>query len=314
MRVFVAGATGVIGRPLLRALLEDGHEVVAMTRSPDKARAIADSGATVAICDALDRDAVRDAVVSSSPEVVVHQLTSMPSRYRQLNDALPATNRLRTEGTRNLVDACFACGARRLIAQSIAFLYAPEGPAIKDEGARPWTDAPAPFDRAVQALLELDATVTGTPGIEGLVLRYGALYGPGTWYAADGDVAGEVRRRRFPLVGSGGGIVSWLHVEDAAAATVRAIESGPPGIYNVTDDQPVSYREWLPAYAQLLSAKRPTRIPRWVARLVAGSLAVAILTEQRGASNRKAKQELGWQPRYPSWLDGFARSLDADAA
>jgi nucleoside-diphosphate-sugar epimerase len=309
MRVFVAGATGAIGRALVPALLRAGHEVTGMTRSPERAAGLQAAGAAPVVCDALDRQAVELAVGSARPEVVVHELTELPARYRDLRKRAEATNRLRTEGTRNLVEAALGRGARRLVAQSIAFLYAPEGDAIKDEGARPWTDAPAPFDGAVAALLELERTVTEPAELEGLVLRYGAFYGPGTWYAPDGDIAEQVRRRRFPLIGGGAGLISWLHVEDAAAATVSAVEGGARGVYNVVDDEPVAYREWLPEYARLLGARPPRRVPAWLARLVAGSLAVSVMTEQRGASNRRATEELGWRPAYPGWRHGFAESL-----
>jgi nucleoside-diphosphate-sugar epimerase len=309
MRVFVAGATGAVGRTLVPALLRAGHDVTGMTRSPEKAAALAAAGATPVVCDALGRPAIDRAIGSVRPEVVVHELTELPVRYRDLRKGAEATNRLRTDGTRHLVDAALAHGARRLVAQSVAFLYAPEGDPIKDEGARPWTDAPAPFDRVLTALLELERLVTGAAGLEGLVLRYGAFYGPGTWYGPGGDITEQVRRRRFPLVGQGGGLISWLHVEDAAAATVSAVEGGGAGVYNVVDDEPVAYREWLPAFARLLGAPPPRRVPAWLARIVAGSLAVSVITQQRGASNRKAAQDLGWRPRYASWRQGFAESL-----
>ena len=309
LRVFVAGATGAIGRPLVAALLRAGHEVTAMTRSPERAGSLEAAGAMPVVCDALDRQAVDRAVASSRPEVVVHELTELPERYSRLRKEADATNRLRTEGTRNLVEAALGHGARRLVAQSVAFLYAPEGGPIKDEAACPWTEAPAPFDGVVAALLELERTVMGAAGLDGLILRYGALYGPGTWYARDGDIAEQVRRRRFPLIGGGGGLISWLHVEDAAGATVAAIQGGRPGIYNVVDDAPVAYREWLPAYARLLGAPAPRRVPAWMARLAAGPLAVSVVTEQRGASNRAAIRELGWRPRHPGWRQGFAESL-----
>lgn len=311
MRVFVAGATGAIGRPLVAALRRAGHEVTGMTRSSEKAALLESAGAAPVVGDALDRQAVDRAVASSRPEVVVHELTELPERYSRLRKGADATNRLRTEGTRNLVEAALAHGVRRVVAQSIAFLYAPEGGPVKDEGARPWTDAPAPFDGVVAALLELERTVASASGLDGLILRYGAFYGPGTWYAPDGDIAQQVRRRRFPLIGTAGGLISWLHVEDAAGATVSAVEGGAPGVYNVVDDEPVAYREWLPAYARLLGAPPPRRLPAWLARLVAGPLAVSVVTQQRGASNRAATRALGWRPRHGSWREGFAHSLRA---
>jgi nucleoside-diphosphate-sugar epimerase len=258
-----------------------------------------------------DREALARELNRASPDVVVHELTDLPPRYMQLRKTMARTNRLREEGTRNLVEAAVCAGARRVVAQSIAFLYSPHGAAIKDEHGRPWTNAPPPFDGVVAALLELERAVAETNGIEGLVLRYGTFYGPGTWYAPDGDIANQVRRRRFPLVGSGNGLISWVHVQDAAAATVCALEQGAPGVFNVADDHPVPYREWLFAYARLLGAPPPLHVPAWVARLVVGQLAVAVVTQQRGASNAKAKRELQWEPRYADWQTGLAASLQS---
>ena len=311
MRVFVAGASGAIGRPLLPQLIAAGHEVTGTTRSEVSAEAIRATGARAAIYDALDAEALHAAVTEAAPEVVVHQLTALPERFAQLRKGTAATNQLRTDGTRHLVDAAVAAGARRVIAESIAFLYAPSGPRIADETSPTWSDAPPPFAETLGALHSLERTVTGTDGIEGVVLRYGALYGPGTWYAPDGDMTEQVRRRRMPVVGSGGGLTSFLHVEDAAAATVLALDHGAPGIYNIVDDDPVSYTRQLPEYAQLLGAPRPRHVPGWIVRLVAGKVALTNLTEQRGASNAKAKRELGWAPKYPSWWDGFAAELAA---
>ena len=307
----MAGATGVIGRRLVPQLVERGHEVTGMTRSPERAPALERSGAAAVVCDALDPPAVRAALESASPEVVVHELTDLPPALdpRKLREAYAANDRLRREGTRALVDAALAAGSRRMVAQSIAFLYAPEGEPVKDEDARPFTDAPAPFGGAVLAALDLERMVTGSPPLEGVVLRYGFFYGPGTYYAADGSVAAEVRRRRYPLIGRAGGVFSFIHVDDAAAATVAAVEGGRPGIYNIVDDRPVSMAEWLPRYAEALGAKPPLRVPKLLARLVAGAFVVSLATELRGASNQRAKAELGWRPRYPSFEDGFGQAL-----
>jgi nucleoside-diphosphate-sugar epimerase len=302
VKVFVAGATGVIGRALVPALLDAGHAVTGTTRSPERAAALETRGATAAVCDALDREGLARAVTGAAPDAVVHALSDLPARYDKLAQDVGATNRLRTEGTRNLVDA--AAGAR-LVATSIAFLYAPEGAAIQDEDGRPWTDAPAPLDATIRALLELERTVTAAQGI---VLRLGWLYGPGTWFAPGGDVARRVRRRLFPIVGDGGGINSWLHVDDAAAAILRALETGSPGVYNVVDDTPVAFRDWLPEYARALGAPRPLRVPAWLARLAAGRLALATMTTQRGATNARARRELGWAPQYRDWRAGFGLS------
>jgi nucleoside-diphosphate-sugar epimerase len=306
MKVLVAGATGVLGRPLVPALVRAGHEVTGTTRSPARTGAIEAAGATAVVCDALDRDAVHRAVAAAAPEVVIHQLTALPDRFAQLRKGSPETNRLRTEGTRHLVDAALSVGARRVIAESIAFLYEPSGPRIADEQSPVWHDAPDPFGAMLGALRELERIVTGTDGIDGVVLRYGALYGPGTWYAPDGDVTAQMRKRRLPIVGSGEGLTSFVHVDDAAAATVCAVTRGAPGVYNIVDDEPVSYREQLPAFAELIGAKAPRHLPAWPVRLLAGGVAVANLTAQRGASNAKAKHELGWTPRYPTWRAGFA--------
>jgi 2-alkyl-3-oxoalkanoate reductase len=309
MRVFVAGASGVIGKPLVPALVEAGHEVAAMTRSPEKAEALRAAGADPVICDALDLDAVRDAVAAAKPEAVINQLTNLPSAFNPRKVDYGTTNELRGRVGPALAEAAAAAGAKRLIAQSIAFLYAPEGDAVKDEQAPVFLDAPSPFGDALAATVRLEQSTVQTPGLDGLVLRYGWFYGPGTYFAADGSTAAEVRKRRYPVVGDGGGVNSWIHVDDAAAATVTAIEHGAPGIYNVVDDEPAALRDWLPVYAEALGAKPPRRVPKLLARLVAGRFAAEMSTTLRGASNEKVKRELGWQPRYPSWRQGFAEAL-----
>ncbi|HZI92002.1 MAG TPA: NAD(P)-dependent oxidoreductase [Thermoleophilaceae bacterium] len=309
MRVFLAGASGAIGRRLVPQLLEAGHEVTGMTRSAESAERIRALGAGAAVCDVFDREQLDTAMREAAPEAVIHQLTALPEDFDIRKIDYEPTNRVRTEGTRNLIDASVAAGTRRMVAQSIAFMYAPEGGTIKDEGDRPFADAPAPFDSGVKATLNMEEQVTGTPGLEGLVLRYGQFYGPGTYYAHHGNLAEETRKRRQPIVGGGTGVFSFIHVDDAAAATVAAIERGTPGIYNVVDDDPAAMREWVPVYAEALGAKPPLRLPKWVGRLAAGSFAVSMATELRGASNAKAKRELGWQPRYASWRDGFREAL-----
>ena len=311
MRVFVAGATGAIGRPLVPALVGAGHEVTAMTRSPEKTPSLEAAGASATVCDALDAAALDAAVRDAQPEVIINQLTDLPGAFspRGMTESYEATSRLRVECTRTLLDAGAACGTRRLIAQSIAFLYAPEGPAVKDEEGRPFTEAPPPFGDAVRALVEMETTVTAAPAMEGVVLRYGAFYGPGTWYAADGSTAEMVRKRRYPIVGDGGGMFSFIHVDDAADATVAALTAGAPGTYNVVDDEPAPMRDWLPVYAQALGAPAPRRVPAWLARLAAGKATTAMATSLRGASNARAKRELGWQPRHASWRTGFEADL-----
>lgn len=315
MRVLVAGATGVLGRALLPVLIGAGHEVVGTARSAARARTIEAAGGTGLVCDALDRDAVHRAVDAAVPEVVIHQLTALPNSFTKLRRGFEPTNRLRREGTRHLVDAAIAAGARRVIAESIAFLYSPDRPGLADEREPISTDAPPPYGTMIAALSELERTVTGTPGIEGIVLRYGTLYGPGTWYGPDGDLTQRLRARRMPVIGSGAGVTSFLHVDDAATATTRALNHGTPGgIYNVTDNEPVPFHELLPTLAELLGAKPPLYLPAWLARPLAGSAGIAVMTRQRGAANNRAKHELGWQPSYPTWRDGFAAEFSQTAS
>lgn len=306
MKVFVAGATGVLGVPLVRALVAAGHEVTGTSRTASRAAGVDAAGGRGVVCDALDRDAVFAAVREAQPEVVVHQLTALPQKFNELlRKGSDLTNRLRRDGTRHLVDAAVDVGARRVIAESIAFLYAPAGPPVVTEDAPVATPGPGPYGELMRALAEEERIVLEAPGIEGVVLRYGALYGPGTFYATDGDLTAQVRKRRLPIVGSGAGLTSFVHVDDAATATVRALDAGSPGVYNIVDDAPAPYRELLPELASLLGAKPPRRVPTWLARLIAGAAAVGATTEGRGASNAKAKAELGWTLKYPSWRDGF---------
>ncbi|HXR29655.1 MAG TPA: NAD(P)-dependent oxidoreductase [Solirubrobacterales bacterium] len=307
MKVFVAGASGAIGRPLVRQLVADGHEVTGMTRSAERADAIRATGAQTVVCDVFDAAKLESAVREAAPEAVVHLLTALPPRldYRD-KDALAPTNRVRTEGTRNLLAAACAACARRLIVESVAFFYAPQGDLVKDEEAPLFPDAPPPFGSAVAALKDLERQVLEAEGIEGIVLRYGWLYGPGTYYASDGSLTEDAHRRRLPVVGKGAGVFSFVHVEDAASATVAALERGGPGVYNVVDDDPGPGCEWTPAFTAAVGAKKPFRVPVWLARLVAGPAAATMATQLRGASNAKAKRELDWQPRYPSWRQGFA--------
>jgi nucleoside-diphosphate-sugar epimerase len=308
MKVFVAGASGAIGRPAVRQLVAAGHEVTGMTRREERAAEIRQAGANAVVCDAFDATGLEAAVREATPEAVVHLLTAIPARmnFRAKESPLAATNRLRSEGTRNLLAAAKAAGARRLVAESVAFLYAPTGGAIKDEDAPLFADAPRPFDDTVAALEDLERQATGSEQIEGLVLRFGQLYGPGTYFGEGGSQSEEVLKRRLPIVGEGGAVFSFIHVEDAASATLAAVERGAPGTYNVVDDEPAPMSEWVPAFAKALGAKPPRRVPVWLARLVAGAGAAVFATETRGASNEKAKRELGWQPSHPSWREGFA--------
>ena len=306
----MAGASGVIGRRLIPMLVQAGHHVGGMTRSAERAEAVSAMGATPSVCDVYDVDALNAVVVAARPDVDIHELTDLPLRIDpRKGGTFDGTNRIRREGTRNLVDAAVAAGARRIVAQSIAFAYRADGEAVKSEDAPLFEDAPEPFADTVGAVRALEETVTATPGIEGLVLRYGIFYGPGSTYAADGHYAAEVKRRRFPIVGKGTGIFSFIHVDDAAGATVAAVDRGSPGIYNITDDDPAAVSEWLPQYADALGAKKPYRVPKFVGRMAAGQYAVMLMTELRGASNERAQAELGWRPRYASWRQGFREAL-----
>jgi nucleoside-diphosphate-sugar epimerase len=310
VRVFLAGATGVIGRRLVPRLLEAGHDVTAMTRREDRAVALREAGAVPAVCDVFDAERLREAVQRAQPDVVLHELTDLPPALdpRKLEQQAAGNDRIRTEGTRNLVAASVAAGVTRIVAQSIAFAYAPTGDGLKHEDDELWDDAPWPWSRSIEALHELEDAVTRTAGISGLALRYGFFYGPGSSYASGGFYEREVRRRRFPVVGKGSGTFSFIHVDDAADATLAAVERGAPGIYNVVDDEPAPMREWLPAYAEAVGAKPPRRVPRFLARILAGKYAVGMATELRGASNERAKAELGWAPRHATWRQGFRDS------
>jgi nucleoside-diphosphate-sugar epimerase len=309
MRVFVAGASGVIGRSLVPKLVAAGHEVTGTTRNERSAEAIRAAGAQAAIYDALDAAAVEDAVIEANPEVIVSELTSLPKDYDLRTIDYEPTNRVRVEGGRNLISAGRKVGARRYITQSIAFVYEPEGDWVKDEEARTFVEAPGRFASGLEATLTSEREALEADGMEGLVLRYGQFYGPDTYFDRGGSIAEQVRKRRFPQVGSGSGVFSFIHVDDAADATVASIERGAPGIYNVVDDDPAPISDWLPVFADAIGAKRPMRVPTFLARLLGGKAAAVMATQLRGASNAKAKRELGWQPAHPSWRQGFAASL-----
>jgi nucleoside-diphosphate-sugar epimerase len=304
MRVLVAGATGAIGKQLVPRLVAAGHEVHGMTRSQAKQAMLGELGAVPVVADALDPDQVAEAVARAKPDVIVHQLTAIGSvDLRHMDRDFALTNRLRTEGTDHLLSAGQAVGVRRLVAQSNgAFPYARTGGAVKGE-QDPLDPSPAREWRAlVAAIRHLEAAVLGADWTEGIVLRYGAFYGPGTSLAPGEEQFELVRERMFPLVGGGGGVWSFIHVADAADATVAAVEHGSRGVYNIVDDDPAPVAEWLPALARLLGAEQPMRAPR----LAAGEAGAVLMTELRGASNAKAKRELGWQPAHPSWRQGFA--------
>jgi nucleoside-diphosphate-sugar epimerase len=309
MRVFVAGATGAIGKQLVPRLVEAGHEVHGMTRSESKQAMLHELGAVPVVADALDPDQVAEAVGRARPEVIVHQLTAIGAvDMRHFDRDFALTNRLRTEGTDHLLSAGQAVGVRRFVAQGVGGYgaYARTGGPVKTE-EDPLDPTPAREMReTLAAIRHLEEAVLGARWTEGLVLRYGVFYGPDTSLAPGAEQFELVRRRKFPLVGDGGGVWSFIHVADAAEATVAAVERGSRGVYNVVDDDPAPVAKWLPALAQELGAKKPMRVPRFIGRLFAGEAGVVMMTDVRGASNAKAQRELGWRPAHPSWRDGFA--------
>jgi nucleoside-diphosphate-sugar epimerase len=311
MRVFLAGATGVIGRRLLPLLLAEGHQVTGMTRSPKKLERLRAAGAEAVIADAFDAPALERVVREAQPDAVIHQLTSIPPRIdpRKMERDFAVNDRLRTEGTANLLAAARAAGVSRLVAQSVAFFYAP-GPSGTVHGERDpllrEPQAPRPVKRSAEALVTLERNVLDAGGT---ILRYGYFYGPGSAIAGDGSTGEAVAHGRLPIVGSGAGQWSFVHVDDAAAATVAALNAGKPGVFNIVDDEPARVADWVPALAAALGARRPRKVPKMLAWPLAGSYGVAIMTSAQGASNALAKRELGWVPRYASWRDGFRSAL-----
>jgi nucleoside-diphosphate-sugar epimerase len=300
MRVLVAGASGAIGTRLVPQLIDQGHEVIGTVRSPGNAERLRALGAESVALDLLDRLAVRAAVLEAKPDAIVHQATALAdARFsRNLDRTFARTNRLRTEGTDALLAAARHAGVRRFVAQSFApYRYAREGGPVKTETDPLDPTPPSAMQETNAAMRHLDQAVTEAGGI---ALRYGAFYG-----ASNDGLVGPVRKRQFPIVGDGAGLSSFIHLDDAAAATVLALDHDGAGIYNIVDDEPAPMREWLPVLAQALGAKPPRTVPRWLARLIAGEGGVAMGTEARGASNTKAKRELGWTLRYPSWRQGF---------
>jgi nucleoside-diphosphate-sugar epimerase len=309
MRIFLAGATGALGTQLVPRLVANGHDVTGTTRSAAKADALRAAGAEPVVLDALDRDAVIAAVAAARPDAILHQLTALGdlSNLRNFDAAFAQTNRLRTEGTDHLLAAARAAGVERFVAQSYAgWPCARTGGPVKTEEDPLDTDPPGNQRESLAAIKQLEARVTEFGGI---VLRYGGFYGPGTSVAPGGEQVEMLRKRRFPIIGSGDGIWSFVHIGDAADATVAALERGAPGIYNVVDDDPAPAREWLPVAAKAAGAPPPRRIPRWIGKLAAGDAIVTMSTASRGASNAKAKRVLGWEPAHPSWRTGFAEAL-----
>jgi nucleoside-diphosphate-sugar epimerase len=314
MKVFIAGATGVLGRQLVPMLAANGHEVVGMTRTEAKRDQLRRLGAEPVVADALDADAVGRAVGEAEPDVIVHQLTAIPPsiNMRRFDREFALTNRLRIEGTDHLLSAGRAVGVKRFVAQSNgAMPYARTGVPINREDTPLDEDPPASAREGMAAIRHLEAAVMGANWTEGIVLRYGWFYGPGTSVSLDplGSQIELLRKRQLPIVGGGTGIWSFIHIDDAATATVIAVERGPSGIYNIVDDDPAPVSEFLPVLAAAVGAKPPLRVPRWLGRLAAGEVAVMAMTQLRGASNGKAKRELGWSLGYPSWRQGFVEGL-----
>jgi 2-alkyl-3-oxoalkanoate reductase len=313
MRVFVAGGTGALGRRLVPLLIHRGHEVAGLARSHARAEWLQRSGATAMFGDALDRDAVIRAVVRAKAEVVVHELTAfskLGTNLRRFERDVAETNRLRTEGTQILLDASLAAGATRFVAQSFAgWTYARDGVPVKTESDPFDPDPLPPMRGAMDALRVHEAAILQAVDLDGIVLRYGTFYGPGTSFGRDGVYVREIRRRRFPIIGDGGGVWSFAHVDDVANATVAAIEHGEPGVYNVVDDEPAPVATWLPELAAVIGAKPPLHVPAWLGKLVAGELAVLAMNDIRGSSNAKAKRELDWHLSYASWREGFRHGL-----
>ena len=307
MHVFIAGATGAVGRTLIPTLIAEGHTVTGTTRSEAKARSLHDLGATPVVMDGLDADSVMAAVTAAAPDAIVHQMTALAGEldFRNPDKTFAGTNRLRTEGTEHLLAAARAAGVERFVAQSYAGWPAERtGGPVKTEADPLDPDPPRGLRETHAAIRRVEALATEAGGV---VLRYGGFYGPGTGLAPGGDQLEMVRARKFPLIGDGGGYWSFAHTEDVATATVAALERGRDGqVYNVCDDEPAPLREWLPVLARTLGAPPPRHVPAWVARLIATPGTLALMTEARGASNAKAKAELGWTPAWPSWREGFA--------
>lgn len=304
MRVLVAGATGAVGRPLVAQLLAEGHEVSALVRSEASARALRALGVAPLSCDVFDPASAERALALAAPEAFVLQLTALPAvlDIRHYGRAMAATTRLRVEATPVLLAAAARVGVQRILCQSIAFVTAPVGPPVADERAPLFLDAPGQLRPVVAGVATMERAVLAA---DGLVLRYGFFYGPGTYFAPGGSTATEIARRRLPLVGNGNGISSFVHVDDAAAATVLALAAGGPGVYNVCDDDPAAARDWVPHAARALGAKPPRRVPAAVARLAAGAHAVHFATTLRGSDNARAKASFGWAPARPSWRHGL---------
>lgn len=312
MKIFVAGASGAVGRRLVPLLVRRGHAVLATTRSAGKVAEIEALGAKPMVMDALDRQAVIQALQSTVPDVVVHQLTALShaKSLKHFDREFATTNRLRKDGTDHLLEGARAARVKRFIAQSFTGWSNPrEGSRVKTEEDPLDPHPPHSMQETLDAIRYVERVVGVARDVDAIVLRYGYLYGPGTSFAPGADILEAVRRRRFPLVGSGAGVWSFIHVDDIAMATVIAAEGAPPGLYNIVDDEPAEVSAWLPELARVVGAKPPRRVPTWLARLMVGDAGVAMMTQSRGSSNAKVKRAFNWQPTYPTWREGFRRGL-----
>lgn len=316
MRVFLAGATGAVGKALVPMLTANGHTIIGATRTQAKLSSLRSAGVEPVLADILDRDSIVKAVSSVQPDVIVHQCTSLTNLkdLKHWDDEFEMTNRLRTEGTDNLIAAALTAGTRRLVVQS--FTGWPNervGSRIKTEADALDPDPPKAMSRTLDAIRRMEEAVLRTQSITSVVLRYGSFYGPGTSVDNGGSFVEAIRERKFPLVGSGAGVWSWIHMEDVASATKLAIEGEMTGTYNIVDDEPAEVSIWLPYLAEIVGAKKPLHIPAWIGRLAIGDSGVSMMTQIRGSSNAKAKRVLGWQPRYTSWRQGFLCGLSPRA-
>ena len=314
MKIFLAGATGAIGKRLLPQLVRRGHTVTATTRTPGKVDSIRRVGATAEVMNALDEMEVLETVRRAAPDVIIHELTSIPPSLdlKRFDEGFAFTNMLRREGTDFLLAAARSTGCRRFIAQSYAgWPYRRTGTWIKDENdpLLSSSETESSVEKTLDAILHLESAVLGESAVEGFVLRYGAFYGPGTSLGLGGSLLEEVKKRRLPIIGMGTGYWSFLHIDDAASATVAAVDAPSPGVYNICDDEPAPVSEWLPFLANELGAKPPRHIPAWMARMAIGAFGVALMTEIRGASNQKAKSRMPWKPKWPTWRKGFRDGL-----
>jgi nucleoside-diphosphate-sugar epimerase len=317
MKVFLAGGSGAIGKRLIPILVAAGHNVVATTRTPAKMNGLRTLGARPLALDALDRAAVMKAVASAEPDVVVHELTALSTMHnlKRFDEELAITNRLRTEGIQYLLEAAQAAGVRRFVAQSYTgFPNIREGGRIKTEEDPLDSNPPESMRQTFAAIRQLETTVTSAGNIEGIVLRYGNFYGPGTSIGPGGEIVELIRQHKFPIFGDGAGVWSFVDIDDAAAATRVAVDGGPAGIYNVVDDEPSEVSVWIPELARMIGAKPPYHLPAWIGRLLIGEAGMSMMTKVRGSSNEKAKRLLNWKPVYPTWRDGFRQMLSGERA